>query len=174
MNKAIKLSAVALSCSIAFSASAASTIISNVNIFNGVDNKLYENHHVLIVDNKIEKISTQPIQADDATVVDAGGKTMIPGLIDMHSHLCIQEGMLVGRDDYDQMAMGARTYVSMQQYLEQGFTTARDAGCNILGVAKAVNNGLIDGPRIYPSGGFLSQTGGHADTDSFNDQPGRV
>ncbi len=61
----------------------------------------------------------------------------------------------------------------MNQYLEQGFTAARDAGCNILGVAKAVNNGLIDGPRIYPSGGFLSQTGG-MQTRNFNDQPGTV
>ncbi|MBY7729600.1 MULTISPECIES: metal-dependent hydrolase family protein [Vibrio] len=173
-HKSLKLSVVAISCSLAFSANAASTLFTNVDIFNGTENKLYEDHNVLVVDNKIEKISKSAIDAADATVVDGQGKTMIPGLIDMHSHLCIQEGMLVGKQGYDQMAMGARTYVSMNQYLEQGFTTARDAGCNILGVAKAVNNGLIDGPRIYPSGGFLSQTGGHADTGNFNDQPGAV
>jgi imidazolonepropionase-like amidohydrolase len=58
--------------------------------------------------------------------------------------------------------------------IDQGFTTARDAGCNILGMAKAINMGRLAGPRIYPSGGFLSQTGGHADTGYFNDQPGYI
>ena len=53
-------------------------------------------------------------------------------------------------------------------YLDQGFTTARDTGCNILSVAKAVNNGLYPGPRLFPSGGFISQTGGHGDTGYFN------
>jgi imidazolonepropionase-like amidohydrolase len=103
-----------------------------------------------------------------------GGRTLMPGLIDMHSHLCLQEGMAEGKTAFDQMAMGAFTAHVLLDYLDQGFTTARDAGCNILGVAKAVNQGRIHGPRLYPSGGFLSQTGGHADTGNFNDQPGYV
>lgn len=82
--------------------------------------------------------------------------------------------MLEFRDNYDQMANGAYVALVLQDYLDQGFTTARDAGCNILGIAKAVNNDMIPGPRIYPSGAFLSQTGGHADTGSFNDVPGDV
>jgi imidazolonepropionase-like amidohydrolase len=59
----------------------------------------------------------------------------------------------------------------MEDYLDQGFTTARDAGCNILGIAKAVNNGVLPGPRLFPSGAFISQTGGHADLGVFSDQP---
>ncbi len=47
---------------------------------------------------------------------------------------------------------GARAHVSMMQYLDQGFTTARDAGCNILGIAKAINNGLLEGSRLFPAG----------------------
>lgn len=128
---------------------------------------------VLIEGNLIKDVAPNLVAAG-ATVVDGQGGTLIPGLIDMHSHFCIQEGMLVGRDAYDQMAMGARAYVAMTQYLDQGFTTARSAGCNDLGIAKAINNGLLKGPRIYPAGGFLSQTGGHADTGSFNDVPGRM
>jgi imidazolonepropionase-like amidohydrolase len=149
-------------------------LFTNVNVFDGFSDKLAKNQQVLIEGNLIKQVSANSIEAPDAVVIDGGGRTLMPGLIDMHSHLCIQEGMLVGRDNYDQMAMGARTAKSMIQYLDQGFTTARDVGCNVLGVAKAVNNGLIDGPRIYPAGGFLSQTGGHADTGSFNDVPGRV
>jgi imidazolonepropionase-like amidohydrolase len=148
-------------------------LLTNVQIFDGVNARRMAGN-VLVEGNLIKQVSADTIDAPGATVIDGGGRTLMPGLIDMHSHLCIQEGMLVGRDDYDQMAMGARTAKSMIQYLDQGFTTARDVGCNVLGVAKAVNNGLIDGPRIYPAGGFLSQTGGHADTGSFNDVPGRV
>jgi imidazolonepropionase-like amidohydrolase len=148
-------------------------LFKNVNIFDGKSEKLTMGRDVLVDGNLIKEIG-KGLSADGATVIEGNGRTLMPGLIDMHAHLCIQEGMLVGRDDYDQMAMGARTAKSMTQYLDQGFTTARDVGCNVLGVAKAVNNGLIDGPRIYPAGGFLSQTGGHADTGSFNDMPGRV
>lgn len=149
-------------------------LFTDVNVFDGKSEDLKMGVNVLVEDNIITSVGAQTTAADGAVVIDGAGKTLIPGLIDMHSHFCIQEGMLVGRDGYDQMAMGARAHVSMRQYLDQGFTTARDAGCNILGMAKAVNNGLIDGPRLFPSGGFLSQTGGHADTGSFNDVPGRV
>jgi imidazolonepropionase-like amidohydrolase len=150
-------------------------LFTNVNIFDGTNDKLQENQFVLVEGNLIKTVSAnRPTTMGGVTVIDGAGRTLMPGLIDMHAHLCLQEGMLTGRDDYDQMAMGARTAKSMLEYLDQGFTTARDVGCNVLGIAKAVNNGLIEGPRIYPAGGFLSQTGGHADTGSFNDVPGRV
>lgn len=148
-------------------------LITNVNVWDGTSKSLKNGHDVLIVDNIVDKVA-KGIKMSGAKVIDGKGGTLIPGLIDMHAHFCIQEGMLVGRDGYDQMAMGARAHLSMRQYLEQGFTTARDTGCNILGIAKAVNNGFLDGPRLFPSGGFLSQTGGHADTGSFNDVPGRI
>ena len=96
----------------------------------------------------------------------------MPGLIDMHSHLSIMEGMLEGRGSFDQMAIGAMTGNVLRSYLDQGFTTTMDLGGNMLGVAKAVNLGRIPGPRIFPSGGFLSQTGGHGDTGRFNDSLG--
>ena len=172
ISKVVITAAVAVSLTSA--AFAGQTLIKNVKVWDGTSSKLSKNQDVLIEDELIKSIGNGLKVAADVVVIDGKGKTMIPGLIDMHSHLCIQEGMLVGRDGYDQMAMGARTAVSMAQYLDQGFTTARDAGCNILGVAKAVNNGFVPGPRIFPSGGFLSQTGGHADTGSFNDQPGAV
>ena len=147
-------------------------LFTNVNVFNGVDGELMENGSVLVEGNLIKTVSADPIEAPDAFTVDGEGRTLMPGLIDMHSHLCIRNGMIEFRTDYDQMAAGAYTAIAMQDYLDQGFTTVRDAGCNILGIAKAVNNGIVPGPRIYPSGAFLSQTGGHADTGFFNDVPG--
>jgi len=148
-------------------------LITNVNVWDGTSSQLKSKTDILIENNLVKKVG-KGLNASGATVIDGKGGTVIPGLIDMHSHMCIQEGMLVGRDGYDQMAMGARAHVSMMQYLDQGFTTARDTGCNILGMAKAINKGLLEGPRLFPSGGFLSQTGGHADTGSFNDVPGAV
>jgi len=147
-------------------------LFTNVKIFDGKSDTLAEGMSVLVEGNLIKKISAEAIDAPDAFTVDGDGRTLMPGLIDMHSHLCFRNGMLEFRDGYDQMAAGAYTGLAMREYLDQGFTTVRDAGCNILGVAKAVNNGVVPGPRIFPSGGFLSQTGGHADTGSFNDRPG--
>ena len=149
-------------------------LFNNVNVFDGKSDRLAEGMSVLVEGNLIKTVSAEAIDAPEAFVVDGEGRTLMPGLIDMHSHLCIRNGMLEFRDDYDQMANGAYVGLVMQDYLDQGFTTVRDAGCNILGVAKAVNNGIVPGPRIYPSGAFLSQTGGHADTGSFNDVPGDV
>lgn len=144
-------------------------LFTNVHVFNGIDEKRMENANVLVEGNLIKKISADPIKAEGAFKVDGGGRTLMPGLIDMHSHLCIQNGMPAFRDAYDAMTAGAWTGYAMKEYLDQGFTTARDAGCNILGIAKAVNNGVVAGPRIFPAGGFLSQTGGHGDTGFFSD-----
>jgi imidazolonepropionase-like amidohydrolase len=175
LSKAIsKIVIAAVAVSLTSAAFAGQTLIKNVKVWDGTSSKLSKSQDVLIEDELIKSIGTGLKVAADVVVIDGKGKTMIPGLIDMHAHLCLQEGMLVGRDNYDQMAMGARTAHSMVQYLDQGFTTARDVGCNVLGIAKAVNNELLVGPRIFPAGGFLSQTGGHADTGSFNDVPGRV
>ncbi len=144
-------------------------LFTNVNIFDGINGTLLRNASILVEGNLIKQISTQPIRANGAKVINGGGKTLMPGLIDMHSHLCVRNGLVEFRD-YDAMAAGAYTQTAMLDYLDQGFTTARDAGCNILGIAKAVNNQIIPGPRLFPSGAFLSQTGGHADTGYFSDE----
>ena len=145
-------------------------LFTNVNIWDGNSDGLQNGMSVLVEGNLVTQIAASISVPRDATVIDAGGRTLIPGLIDMHSHLSIMEGMLDGRDSFDQMAMGAMTGSVMRSYLDQGFTTTMDLGGNMLGVAKAVNLGRIPGPRIFPSGGFLSQTGGHGDTGRFNDE----
>ena len=147
------------------------TLFTNVNIFDGVNEERMAGN-VLVEGNLIKQVSAEAISAPGATVIDGGGGTLMPGLIDMHSHLSIMEGMLEGRSNYDQMAMGAMTGSFLRSYLDQGFTSTMDLGGNVLGVAKAVNQGRIPGPRIFPSGGFLSQTGGHGDTGRFNDPLG--
>ena len=144
-------------------------LFTNVNIFDGKSHKLAMDMNVLVEGNLIKKVGKGVKGRDDATVVDGGGNTLMPGLIDLHSHLCVQNGLPWGRDNWDQMAMGAMTGDLLKDFLQQGFTTTRDVGCNTLGIAKAVRQGRIVGPRIFSSGGWLSQTGGHADLGRWND-----
>mmetsp|Transcript_12106 Transcript_12106/g.25067 ORF Transcript_12106/g.25067 Transcript_12106/m.25067 type:complete len:174 (+) Transcript_12106:97-618(+) len=151
-------------------------LLRNARIFDGKSDTLpTTTSDLLIRDNMIEKVGLNlevPQTDDTVAVVDCEGKTLMPGLIDMHSHLCIQEGMLEGRDNFDMMAMGAMCAQDCMDYLQQGFTTVRDAGGNVLGMSKAVKDGRIPGPRIFASGAFISQTGGHGDTGCCFDQVG--
>jgi imidazolonepropionase-like amidohydrolase len=146
-------------------------LFTNVNIFNGKDGALMEKGSVLVEGNLIKTVSSEPIEAADAYRVDGEGRTLMPGLIDMHSHMCLSSGLSYFRDAYDAQTVGAYTYKTGLDYLQQGFTTTRSAGCNDLGIAKAVKNGILAGPRWYPAGAFLSQTGGHADLGSWSDEP---
>jgi imidazolonepropionase-like amidohydrolase len=148
---------------------ASKTLFTNVKIFDGIREQLMDGA-VLVEGNRITAVGRN-LDASGAQVIDGGGRTLMPGLIDMHSHMCIYNGLPFFRDGYDAQAVGAYTYKTGMDYLQQGFTTTRSAGCNDLGIAKAINNGVLDGPRWYPAGGFLSQTGGHADLGVWSDLP---
>lgn len=145
--------------------------VTNVNVWDGTSETTVS-ADVLIEGNMIRSVAGRMSAPAGAEVIDGGGRTLMPGLIDMHAHLCLKDGIPQFRDNWDQMVAGANTAHVLLNYLDQGFTTARDAGCNVLGIAKAVNNGFFPGPRIFPSGGFLSQTGGHGDTGYFADAIG--
>jgi imidazolonepropionase-like amidohydrolase len=147
------------------------TLIKNVKVFDGTNEQLKDGP-VLIENNLIKSIGPGTKVPDGAIEIDGKGGTVMPGLIDMHAHHAIHEGMLEGRNSYDQMAIGAISGERLRDYLDQGFTTTRDAGGNVSGLAKAVRLHRIPGPRIYPSGGFISQVGGHADTGMVTDQLG--
>ncbi|UXA00453.1 metal-dependent hydrolase family protein [Vibrio splendidus] len=162
-NTGLKLSVVALSCSFALSANAASTLFTNVDVFNGTENKLYEDHHVLVEDNLIKQISANPIEAGEATVIEGEGKTLMPGLIDGHAHVMINYnfGDIESNKDLTDISIHA-TQVA-KRYLDDGFTTVRDMGGPAFGLTREIEAGNVVGPRIYPSGAFISQTSGHGD-----------
>ena len=147
----------------------AQTLFTNVNVFNGTDNRLYENHNVLIEGNLIKAISDTDIQTKaNATVIDGMGRTLMPGLIDMHSHLAISATSLVGFENTFWEEMGARTALVAEDTLMDGFTTVRDAGgMHGKGVKRMIDRGELPGPRIFPSGGFIGATSSHADFRSL-------
>ena len=141
------------------------TLFTNVNIFNGTDNRLYEDHFVLVEGNLIKSISDSAITPGaNTTVIDGDGRTLMPGLIDSHVHFYLsmgggRPGMEASRWDYFP-AMGA---AAAQEWLADGFTTVRDLGGMHDGLRKVVDAGLLDGPRMYLSGGMVSQSSGHGD-----------
>ncbi len=147
-------------------------LIKNVNVWDGTSEDLKKGINVLIEGNLIHEVSRGASAGPGATVIDGGGRTLMPGLIDMHSHLATGEGLPDGRDEWDAYAIGAVAAHNLVLFLEQGFTTTRGAGGPDLGLAKAVKAGRIPGPRMYPSGPWLSQTAGHADLGYWTDPIG--
>ncbi len=99
----------------------------------------------------------------DARVIELDGKTIMPGLLDAHVHLGIVD-LSVNASMKESLAVWAmKVRQAIEDTLEMGFTTVRDAGGIDGGFAQAVQDGYIRGPRILPSGSPISQTGGHGD-----------
>jgi imidazolonepropionase-like amidohydrolase len=147
-------------------------LIKNVNIFDGNHEKLMMGRDVLVEDKLIKKIGKGLEAGNQATVINGGGRTLIPGLIDMHTHLMFRYGVSVMRSEFDAQAAGAAAMETLQLYLQMGYTTVRDVGGNSLGIARNIAAGRLRGPRVYSSGGAISPLSGHNDLAMFSEQPG--
>jgi imidazolonepropionase-like amidohydrolase len=101
------------------------------------------------------------LAAGDARVVELGGRTVMPGLIDCHVHVCA-DGMVSYPTLFPSLVT-ARAARLLNETLLRGFTTIRDMGGADAGLRRAVEDGLFAGPRMFVSGRPLSQTGGHGD-----------
>ena len=145
---------------------AGATLFQNVRIFDGKTPTLSESVNVLVTGETIERISSAPIAVDPSTNVRAiagNGRVLMPGLIDAHWHAFMaatpQMTLMTSDPNYLQL-LAAR---QAQATLMRGFTTVRDLGGPVFGLKRAIDEGVIVGPRIYPSGAFISQTSGHGD-----------
>ena len=138
-------------------------LIKNVRVFDGVKDGLSEPTNVLIVGNKISRISPDVAADENATVVDGGGRVVMPGMIDSHTHLMFSgvtfPEVLFQRPSYETI----QGVVMARDTLMNGVTTVRDMAGDTFGLKRAVDEGLIPGPRIYAAGAMISQTSGHAD-----------
>jgi len=182
------------------------TLIKNVNIFDGENEKLLEGHDVLVVRNLIKEIkkdipTSGTYQLDVKTggikklsgtfgctdtytvevhtgeekvekkqvnvnVIDGRGRTLVPGFIDVHVHLMLNDAIYTSIYQNQPEYNGAKATAEARLMLMRGFTAVRDAGGPTIGLKRAVDERVVPGPRIYPSGPFLSQTSGHFDFDS--------
>ena len=143
-----------------------SIIFENVKFFNVKSKTLSEAVNVWIEGNKIKGISLEPIAKPANTIlIDGTGKTLIPGLIDVHVHMVF--GALTMRDmlnpNLSEELILQKTAVNAEKMLMRGFTSVRDAGGPIFPLKSAIDQGKIIGPRIWPSGATISQTAGHGD-----------
>jgi imidazolonepropionase-like amidohydrolase len=150
------------------------TLFSNVRIFDGKSDTLSAPSHVLVRGNKIEKISAEPLPTDrrgDTVLIDGSGKTLMPGLIDAHVHTMMESiPMMAGlTSDIGYVHLVAARAAEKQ--LLRGFTTVRDLGGASFSLKRAIDQGLHHGPRIFPSGATISQTGGHGDFRLPNEVP---
>jgi imidazolonepropionase-like amidohydrolase len=149
------------------------TLFRNVRIFDGRSPTLSAPSEVLVRGNTIAKISAQPITdtGPGTRVVDGGGRVLMPGLIDAHWHTMLARPtppQLIAND------MGYSTLVAAAEAtatLMRGFTTVRDLGGPSFSLKRAIDEGLTNGPRIYPSGAIISITGGHGDFRQITDLP---
>ncbi|WNC67334.1 amidohydrolase family protein [Thalassotalea nanhaiensis] len=158
--KSLAIAAVAFTTN----AFASQVLFKNVNIFDGKNEQLKQNHHVLVVDNEITKISKDKIVvAQDAVIIDGSNKTLMPGMIDVHAHLAITTALSKIHGYVSPEENAIRSTLTAKTFIDDGFTTVRDAGGHTFALKRLIDQGLVPGPRIYPSGAFISQTSGHGD-----------
>ena len=141
-------------------------VFENVRIFDGKSDRLSGSSNVLVVGNVIKTISSAPIADPPGTTVQrirANGRTLMPGLIDNHWHTMMvrptPDELLMGDIGHLNLVAGAEATAT----LLRGFTTVRDLGGPSFGLKQAIDEGLVVGPRIFPSGAIISVTSGHGD-----------
>jgi imidazolonepropionase-like amidohydrolase len=141
-------------------------------LFDGKSGTLREGMRLLVEGNRIKAaITGNPAPPDDAQVFDCGGRTLMPGLIDAHWHSMFAglpiSTLLTADTGFIHLAASAEA----ERTLMRGFTTVRDLGGPVFAFKQAIDQGLISGPRIYPSGAMITSTGGHGDLRPLTDVP---
>ncbi|MGV9797942.1 amidohydrolase family protein [Mycobacterium sp. NPDC003449] len=144
----------------------------DVRIFDGHTDRLSAPSRVRVRGNRIERISTEPLPAEDGvTVIDGAGRTLMPGLIDNHWHTMFVRPPATQLLNLDVGYLNLLGGDEARDTLMRGFTTVRDLGGPSFGLKKAIDEGVTEGPRIFPSGAMISVTSGHGDFRSSADLP---
>jgi imidazolonepropionase-like amidohydrolase len=139
-------------------------VVRNAKLFDSQAGAMRPGTTIVIEDDRFAAVTQEPIQVDDAAaVIDAGGRAVLPGLIDAHVHVAATSHDLVGLALQPVSLVAAESSRVMAGMLRRGFTTVRDAAGADHGLQEAVARGLFEGPRLFISGRPISQTGGHAD-----------
>ncbi|MDP2225985.1 MAG: amidohydrolase family protein [Moraxellaceae bacterium] len=149
-------------------------LFENVRVLH--EGKLSAPSHVLVSGNIITKISASPIQVDrraDTRIIRGEGRTLMPGLIDAHTHIMMSTIPQAALLTSDIGFVNVAAVKAANDMLLRGFTSARDLGGPVFGLKRGIDAGLVPGPRIWPAGAFISQSGGHGDFRLPYEMPAR-
>jgi imidazolonepropionase-like amidohydrolase len=139
------------------------TVIRNGRILDATKGTVGSEQDILVEDGLIREISDSPISASSAHSLDAGGRVVMPGLIDLHVHVAAPITNRVELRGMSNSVVAFDAFAELGRMLRRGFTTVRDAAGADKGLADLVRTGAINGPRLFVSGRSLSQTAGHGD-----------
>jgi len=173
IRPAVYAAAIGMTVGMGFAGLAAAqdaTLFQNVRIFDGSSPDLSSPSNVLVRGNKIERIAAGEMEAAGARVIAGDGRVLMPGLIDAHWHaMLIATGPAEAMNDIGFANLAAGDEAT--DTLMRGFTTVRDVGGPAFGLKRAIDQGIIEGPRIYPSGAMMTVTSGHGDFRQMSDLP---
>ncbi|TCM02904.1 amidohydrolase family protein [Sphingomonas sp. PP-CC-3G-468] len=141
-------------------------LLKGCRVFDGVCDDVADNQSIYIEDGIIREVGERVAASAAATVIDVGGRFVMPGLIDAHFHAYGVEVNPALIDRIPPVVLGIRAKAILEATLARGFTTVRDAAGADYALASALKTGLIHGPRLFYAGMALSQTGGHGDLRS--------
>jgi imidazolonepropionase-like amidohydrolase len=139
------------------------TVLENANVLDPDEAVLIPDRHVVIEAGRIADVAHAPVRASEARRIDLSGLTLMPGLIDCHVHAIAYTANLAELPRQSPFYVAARAAGILAGMLDRGFTTVRDVGGGEYGLARAVAEGAIRGPRVLYGGKALSPTAGHGD-----------
>ncbi len=147
-------------------------LFTNFRLFDGRSSTLRDGLRLLVDGKRIQGVAQgDPVAPDGARVIDCGARTLMPGLIDAHWHALFAAlpvaTLLAGDIGYIYLVASAEA----ERTLMRGFTTVRDLGGPIFAFKQAIDEGLVPGPRIYPSGAMITGSGGHGDLRPLSNVP---
>jgi imidazolonepropionase-like amidohydrolase len=152
----------------------ATTVVHAGHLIDGRHDEVRRGVSIVVVDGRIESVLDGYVQMDGADVIDLRSHTVLPGLMDMHTHLSSEMGPKAYEEGFrmDEADYALRSTVYARRTLRAGFTTVRDLGDRKLvsiALRDAIDAGWVEGPRIFTAGKSIATTGGHADpTSGFN------
>src|SRR5215831_6468174 len=133
-------------------------IFKNARIFDGTSADCAEGMYLRVADGLVQEISSKPIADKHARVVDVGGRTLMPGLIDAHMHAYCSDVSMQKVEALGEAYRTAHAVRMLRHALDCGFTTLRDIGGGDYSLAKAIADGLVRAPRFFYAGKILSMT----------------
>ncbi|SDI23502.1 metal-dependent hydrolase family protein [Aliiruegeria lutimaris] len=146
-------------------------LIRGAKVFTGCSPDLLEGQDVFIAGNMISRIGPDLDPPEFATIIEADGRVLMPGLIDAHWHGVFATATIAKLLTTNEGYWNLQTAAAQRDTLYRGFTTVRDTAGPMFDIARATDEGLIEGPRVFPSGPAISQTAGHMDFRTTKDVP---